>query len=788
MNQRKIKIVLHFFWCIAYSLALQINNFAQSNELVWADEFEGSTIDLNKWEYGIGGTNDNVHYYTDRTDNVRIDNGILKIIALSESYLGYEFTSGLIQTKAFSLRYGKIEARIKLPKSNGFVPAFWMLPAENINGWWPNSGEIDIMEHPTNELTKIYGTVHTEQHNSFSGTGPIGKTIDIPTAESEFHLYAVEWNDNQIDFFVDDNKYFTFLNDQTGVSSWPFNESFYLILNLAVGGGWVGNPDNNTIFPAVMEIDYVRVYQKINDIKILGPDFVIINDKEKVYSVPSIENAQYNWTLPFGADLVAGQNSNEIIVSWGNLGGTINVEINLDSSSYTAEKYITLSNNYLANPSFEKGVNYWHKVVGYPADAEFNLNRNDLHGGQQSLEINVKSLLNNPWDIQLSQKDLKLEADKHYDISFWAKELNGVGRINAALINPHDYSVYTIQNISLTNEWTQYSLSYQPNSNADASLNIDLGLQTGTYYFDDFEITTPELNNPNKLLNNDFSSGGDFWEFNVLWPAQAEGAVENGEFKISIDNGGNYIWDIFLGQSDILIENGKEYLVLFDAYSTSERTISAFVGKNSDPWTVYSGSNIIELTTDKKSFSYTFYVTDVTDENARLGFDVGISSIDLFFDNVFLIEVTDTVTSIINTVPVIDKFTLYQNYPNPFNPSTTIKYSIPSSTVISNPQRGERSQNLNNMEIFPDGRNDMLKVSLKVYDILGREIVTLVNKHQKPGNYEVEFNCHSGEGGNLTSGVYFYQLTAGASTHLSADKSGSIIENFVETKKLILIK
>ena len=148
----------------------------------------------------------------------------------------------------------------------------------------------------------------------------------------------------------------------------------------------------------------------------------------------------------------------------------------------------------------------------------------------------------------------------------------------------------------------------------------------------------------------------------------------------------------------------------------------------------------------------------------------------------------DTVTSNINTVPVIDKVILYQNYPNPFNPSTTIKYSIPSSTVISNPQRGERSQNLNNMEIFPDGRNDMLKVSLKVYDILGREIVTLVNKHQKPGNYEVEFNCHSGEGGNLTSGVYFYRLTAGASTRLSADKSGSIIENFVETKKLILIK
>ena len=202
---------------------LNVAGYAQCWEMVWADEFDGTTLDNSKWEYGIGTSNDNVHYYTARDNNVTVSDGTLKLIALEESYQGMNYTSGLIKTSFISAwKYGRIEARINLPHSPGFVPAFWMLPEDNIYGWWPNSGEIDIMEHPTNEIDKIYGTVHTEAYNSFTGSGPVGSTVTIPTAETEFHVYAVEWTEYQIDFYVDDQKYFTFYNNRFWIEYMAF--------------------------------------------------------------------------------------------------------------------------------------------------------------------------------------------------------------------------------------------------------------------------------------------------------------------------------------------------------------------------------------------------------------------------------------------------------------------------------------------------------------------------------------------------------------------------------------
>ncbi len=148
---------------------------AQNLHLVWADEFEGSSIDPSTWQYESGPSNDNVQYYTDRVENASLVDGKLRIVALKESYQGYEYTSAHIRTeKARSWRYGRMEASIKLPATPGFVPAFWMLPLDNLYGWWPFSGEIDIMEHPTNEVTKIYGTAHTGNYNLFEGPFPPG--------------------------------------------------------------------------------------------------------------------------------------------------------------------------------------------------------------------------------------------------------------------------------------------------------------------------------------------------------------------------------------------------------------------------------------------------------------------------------------------------------------------------------------------------------------------------------------------------------------------------------------
>jgi beta-glucanase (GH16 family) len=175
------------FDVIIYLLIIAINFSvvkAQSYRLVWSDEFNGSLLDQSIWSFELGQFNDCVHYSTDRPANTRLTDGKLQLIALKESYQGYDYTASVIKTKhALYWRYGRIEASIKLPGSNGFVPAFWLLPEDERYGWWPSSGEIDIMEYPTNEISKIYGTIHSGAYNAFTGSGSRGDTIVIPDIE-----------------------------------------------------------------------------------------------------------------------------------------------------------------------------------------------------------------------------------------------------------------------------------------------------------------------------------------------------------------------------------------------------------------------------------------------------------------------------------------------------------------------------------------------------------------------------------------------------------------------------
>ncbi|HEX9971709.1 MAG TPA: glycoside hydrolase family 16 protein, partial [bacterium] len=177
---------------------------AQNRQLVWADEFNETTIDRSLWSFGKGPGNDNVHYYTDRPQNARIESGILRIIALEESYEGFNYTSALLNTKnSVNWRYGRIEARIKQPGTNGFVPAFWMMPVNDQYGWWPMSGEIDIMEHPTNSVDKIFCGVHFGVYDPITGSESRGTNIQVPDAEAAFHIYAIEWTPDKIDFYID---------------------------------------------------------------------------------------------------------------------------------------------------------------------------------------------------------------------------------------------------------------------------------------------------------------------------------------------------------------------------------------------------------------------------------------------------------------------------------------------------------------------------------------------------------------------------------------------------------
>jgi beta-glucanase (GH16 family) len=469
----------------SYEISLQNT---QDRVLVWSDEFNGSSLDQSIWSFQLGQFNDCVHYSSDRQANTVVKDGTLRLIALEESYHGYDYTASVIKTKhSLSWRYGRIEARIKLPSSNGFVPAFWMLPENESLGWWPDSGEIDIMEHPTNEVNKIYGSIHTGDYNYFTGSEPRGGVIEIPDAESTFHLYAVEWTPEKIDFFVDDHKYYTFNNDNSGDQTWPFDQPFYITLNMAVGGAWVGDPDANTVFPAVMEIDYVRVYQYIKDFAIQGPDYVMLNSKSLTYSTPAVDGLEYHWRVPDSAEIISGQSTPNMVVDWGLTSGNIELVLAAGDESWQIEYPVEASNNLLQNAGFETGAKYWHNVRFYPAEAAFSISNEDVQSGAHSIFVEVKGPGINPWDVQLSQSDLVLESGLTYSATFWAKsETNSV--ITTAIINTLNHELYASETFDLTNTWTLYSFEFGVPFDVVGSFNIDMGGHTGKYKFDNFQI------------------------------------------------------------------------------------------------------------------------------------------------------------------------------------------------------------------------------------------------------------------------------------------------------------
>ncbi|WKZ70846.1 MAG: glycoside hydrolase family 16 protein [Melioribacteraceae bacterium] len=237
--------------------------------LVWNDEFEGSAIDNNKWGHEVnarGGGNNELQYYTDRPENSFVQDGYLHIVAHQEEYTGDEgtryYTSARMRTmNKGDWTYARIEVKAKIPYGQGMWPAIWMLPTDWSYGGWPSSGEIDIMEH-VNSGSEIHGSVHTEAYNHRIGTQKTGQ-ITIPDADDNFHVYAIEWSEDKIDFMVDGQVYFTFNNDKKGdYKTWPFDKRFHLLLNVAVGGDWPGNPTPQTLFPKEMVVDYVRVYNK----------------------------------------------------------------------------------------------------------------------------------------------------------------------------------------------------------------------------------------------------------------------------------------------------------------------------------------------------------------------------------------------------------------------------------------------------------------------------------------------------------------------------------------------
>lgn len=239
-------------------------------QLAWSDEFNGTSLDSSKWTFdignGVGGWgNDELQYYTSRPTNVFVANGFINIVARKEvpQYLGYDYTSAKLKTQGlFSQKYGRFEFRARVPQGKGYWPALWMMPQDSVYGGWAASGEIDVMENKGRQTNVVSGAIHyggSWPNNVFSSAE---YTLPAGGVTTDFHTYTLEWSTNSIKWYVDGVLFQTRTSwySDNGPYPAPFNQPFYLIMNLAIGGRFDGNPDGTTVFPGTMQVDYVRVY------------------------------------------------------------------------------------------------------------------------------------------------------------------------------------------------------------------------------------------------------------------------------------------------------------------------------------------------------------------------------------------------------------------------------------------------------------------------------------------------------------------------------------------------
>ncbi len=239
-------------------------------QLVWSDEFEqadGTSPNPAKWvmETGGGGWGNNeLEYYTDRLDNAYIEKGSLVILAKRESFGGRNYTSARLKTQErFSQKYGRFEARIRIPYSQGIWPAFWMLGDDIGVAGWPTCGEIDIMENIGKEPTVVHGTLHGPGYSGGSGKGAAYTLPGGGRFADDYHIFAIEWESNEVRWYVDGNPYWTVKSsDIPAGTRWVFDHNFFILLNVAVGGNWPGYPNSTTVLPQKMLVDYVRVYRR----------------------------------------------------------------------------------------------------------------------------------------------------------------------------------------------------------------------------------------------------------------------------------------------------------------------------------------------------------------------------------------------------------------------------------------------------------------------------------------------------------------------------------------------
>ncbi|RXJ02579.1 beta-glucanase [Anaerobacillus alkaliphilus] len=649
MLKRSINILLVFLLILSnFSMVVNAEGTSGVNEdwtLVWEDNFEGDQLNLDKWTIDTGNGfydgetfipgwgNEELQYYHE--DNVRVEDGKLILEGLKKSHTDprqgtFNYTSGKVHTQGkFSQKYGRFEARMSLPEGQGYWPAFWMMPEDDVYGGWAASGEIDIMEAAGGRPDHIGGAIHYGgqwPNNTYTAKDyyfPEGRDI------TDMNVYAVEWEPGEIRWYVNDVLFQT-LNNWSTTSTGnpakyaypaPFDQEFYLILNLAIGGWYGGNPDETTPFPGEMVVDYVRVYE------LTGRDY-----KEPVEPVFEPEE------LP-------------------------------------ADAKVAVDGNYVYDNNYEKNftvlrtnddvVNNWNSTYwNFLNLEEFNGLGSvsiDTLNSDRFAKVEIANGGNQTYSIQLIQ-NVTIGKGRWYKLSFDAKS-NTNRSINVKIGGGADrgWTAYSPNmDYQLSNDIQSYEMIFQMQHDTDprARLEFNLGLSSNPVWIgnvvveevdalDPYNEEAPKkpLRNGNHVYNGTFDQGRmdrmTYWNFE-LDGAEATASVgpDARELTVSIIDGGSIVKSIKLVQKGINLLPTDEYKLTFDAKAAAARNIEvALLSK--DGSVNYSSNLVVSLNEAMESKEVSFVMPSVEDTEGQLVFFLGGNDIDVVIDNVKMVRTTN---------------------------------------------------------------------------------------------------------------------------------------------------
>ncbi len=496
-------------------------------ELVWSDEFNiPGKPDSTKWTYEVGnnnGNNNESQYYTKRIENARIEDSALIIEARKEAYSGFQYTSARINTYANNLswKYGKIEARMKLPYGQGIWPAFWMLGKSYYNGiGWPACGEIDIMEligGGEGKDDKVYATLHwADANNNYAS---YGKSMQLNQGifADTYHTFSLEWNETTIKCFLDEIQYY--IIDITPAALSEFKNNFFIILNLAVGGNWPGYPSASTVFPQKFYIDYVRVYQLNKAPEIKGESLVVKAEKNLKFATIESNDFTYEWSVPEDAQIISGQGTYAIDVDWGCTSGSVTCNLITKCDNYNLEFPVLLDDLEIIGKKQVKenelNINYsipqtleasyaWTLPESVSSTTNLDTNVVFLNWGTQdgtikvmvdnvcgfdSASINVSILKQLPYPNAEEPHIIPGTIESvYYDmggegIAYHDKELKNLGtgiRLNEGVDTEANDGGY---NVGWTEpgEWLEYTVSVASSKKYDAEIRIASPNTTGKF-------------------------------------------------------------------------------------------------------------------------------------------------------------------------------------------------------------------------------------------------------------------------------------------------------------------